>query len=212
MNNICICTWQQAVAATNTKQILLMNTGKYLDGLWIIRVEHIRMTHGCQARRHIPSWAASSRKENAELDTSGNITHRVKQAYYYWRYTKLELADSTIISPRLWQRLTLSLSIPPRLSSSHGLLLLSQPLGGTLLMLKPRPVDVFSLRWCRDVSDMAEEQRRQSAHTSSQVGAGDLTLMRHVFGSKGLGLTCVSLHLHLDIMLCTLQCSGLKGF
>lgn len=87
-----------------------MNTGKYLDCFWIIRVEHISMTHGCQSCCHNPKpKQAGSRKENAELDTSGNIIHRVKQAYYYWRYTKLELADSTIISLRQWHRLTLSL-------------------------------------------------------------------------------------------------------
>lgn len=87
-----------------------MNTGKYLDCFWIIRVEHIRMTHG----RHNP-WPeqASSRKENAELDPSRNIIHRVKQAHYYWRYTKLEWADFTIISLRHWHRLTLSLSVSP---------------------------------------------------------------------------------------------------
>lgn len=111
-------------AVTNTKQIppsswILVNIctvsgSSELNTLgWLMH---------CQARRHNPKpEKASGRKggekkkiKNAELEPSGNIIHRVKQAYYYWRYTKLELADSTIISLRLWHRLTLPL-LPPSL-------------------------------------------------------------------------------------------------
>lgn len=38
---------------------------------------------------------------------------------------------------------------------------------------------------------MAELHRRQSAYTSVQVGAKDLTLMRNVFGSKGISIDLI---------------------
>lgn len=56
-------------------------------------------------------------------------------------------------------------------------------------MLKLRPVGVF----CRDDAEApqteAEQHRRQSAYTSSQVGAKDLTLVTNGFESKGILLT-----------------------
>lgn len=165
-----------------------MNTGKYLDCFWIIRVEHIRMTHGCQTVTIPGRSKRASRKENAELDPSGNIIHRVKQAYYYWRYTKLELADSTIISPRHWHRLTLSLSISPSLSSTASFSCSAWATRRHSSHAHAASRWVFLPRWCRDGSDMAEQHRRQSAYTSVQVGAKDLTLMRNVFGSKGISI------------------------
>lgn len=155
MNNICICTWQQTVL----RQTLNKSSSWILVNIWTVSGSSELNTLGwlmavTPSSQSEPEQAG--RKENAELDPSGNIIHRVKQAYYYWRYTKLELADSTIISLRHWHRLTLSLSISLPLSPppTPSQVFFSPPLGGTLLMLKLQPVDVL-LWWCRDASDMA---------------------------------------------------------
>lgn len=58
---------------------------------------------------------------------------------------------------------------------------------------------------------MAEQHRCQSAYTSLQVGAKDLTLMKYVFGSKDLFfLTSFWLDIYLEIMLSTLKSIGLN--
>lgn len=63
-----------------------MNTGKYLDCFWIVRVEHIRMTHGCHVGAAV--GARVSRKgKNAELDAGGTIIHRSN---------KLTVIDGTV--------------------------------------------------------------------------------------------------------------------
>lgn len=122
MNNICICTWQQ----TELRQTLNKSSSWILVNIWTVSGSSELNTLGwlmavTPSSQSEPEQAG--RKENAELDPSGNIIHRVKQAYYYWRYTKLELADSTIISLRHWHRLTLSplsLSHSPPPTPSQG--------------------------------------------------------------------------------------------
>lgn len=189
MNNICICAWQE----TAVLQTLNKSSSWIVVNIWTVSGSSESNALGwlMAVKRAVTipgrGKAGSRKGKNAELDPSANIIHRVKQAYYYWRYTKLELADSTIISLRHWHRLTpsrslyvsasLSLTPPPfscpvpatRRHSSHAL----AAAGGCFLLL-----------WCRDASDMAEQLRHQSAYASSQVGAIDLTLLRYAFGSK----------------------------
>lgn len=192
MNNICICTWQQTVL----RQTLNKSSSWILVNIWTVSGSSELNTLGwLMAVKPSQSLAGASkragRKENAELDPSGNIIHRVKQAYYYWRYTKLELADSTIISPRHWHRLTLSLSISPSLPSTASFSCSARATRRHSSHAHAADGGCFCPWWCRDASDMAELHRRQSAYTSVQVGAKDLTLMRNVFGSKGISIDLI---------------------
>lgn len=57
---------------------------------------------------------------------------------------------------------------------------------------------------------MAEQHRRQSAYTSLQVGAKDLTLMRNAFGSKGILRSSFWLDLYLEMLFSELQNVRLK--
>lgn len=103
--------------------------------------------------------------------------------HYYWRYTRLERADSTVISPRRRHTLTplpLLRAVCPlpttRRHSSHA-----QAAAGGCLSLRR----LQRGGWERAQQQQQQrQQRQQSASASSQVGATDLTLVRNAFRSK----------------------------